>query len=251
MTMQKAVRDGYDPRPTAPQPSVQWEMNDGLRNSARNDAGRSDRRVCNSFYGVAMTDNRICAATPRQSLEDQILNENEPKNEREWWACRHIKYLRDEVIAERNVDIEQLRQRVAELEERRCEVCGYAELIAELEHIREQKNRLWFEFSIATQQLAALKAELREICAAIDDPACDLTLTAVECIKKLKAENEGLKRDAERLDFILRKQLIVIQDCDDKYFTYNAQSGKRGPEMDSEAEAIDAAMIAGDKNVLD
>ena len=62
-----------------------------------------------------MTDNRICAATPRQSLEDQILNENEPKNEREWWACRHIKHLRDEVIAERNVDIEQLRQRVTAL----------------------------------------------------------------------------------------------------------------------------------------
>lgn len=35
-----------------------------------------------------------------------------------------------------------------------------------------------------------LKKELREICAAIDDPAIDLTLTAVECIKKLKAENE-------------------------------------------------------------
>lgn len=97
------------------------------------------------------------------------------------------------------------------------------------------------------KQLAALKAELREICAAIDDPACDLTLTAVECIKKLKAENASLKRDAERLDFILRKQLIVIQDYDDKYFTYNAQSGKRGPEMDSEAEAIDAAIAKGEK----
>ena len=96
-------------------------------------------------------------------------------------------------------------------------------------------------------ELTAFKTELREICAAIDDPACDLTLTAVECIKKLKAENESLKRDAGRLDFILRKQLIVIQDYDDKYFTYNAQSGKRGPEMDSEAEAIDAAMIAGEQ----
>ncbi len=39
-------------------------------------------------------------------------------------------------------------------------------------------------------QVSTLKVELREICAAIDDPACDLTLTAVECIKKLKAENE-------------------------------------------------------------
>ena len=96
-------------------------------------------------------------------------------------------------------------------------------------------------------ELATLKAELREICAAIDDPAGDLTLTTVECIKKLKAENESLKLDAERLDFILRKQLIVIQDYDDAYFTYNAQSGKRGPEMDSEAEAIDAAMAKGEQ----
>ena len=47
-------------------------------------------------------------------------------------------------------------------------------------------------------QVSSLKAELREICAAIDDPACDLTLTTVECIKKLKAENESLKRDAEQ-----------------------------------------------------
>ena len=47
-------------------------------------------------------------------------------------------------------------------------------------------------------QVSTLKVELREICAAIDDPACDLTLTAVECIKKLKTENASLKRDAER-----------------------------------------------------
>lgn len=65
-------------------------------------------------------------------------------------------------------------------------------------------------------------------------------------IAELEEENESLKLDAERLDFILRKQLIVIQDCDDKYFTYNAQSGKRGPEMDSEAEAIDAAKDKGE-----
>ena len=60
----------------------------------------------------------------------------------------------------------------------------------------------------------------------------------------LKVARAALECYAERLDFILRKQLIVIQDCDDKYFTYNAQSGKRGPEMDSEAEAIDAAAMA-------
>ena len=73
--------------------------------------------------------------------------------------------------------LKELRARVAELEERRCEVCGYAE------HHREHTGCL-------RNQVSSLKAELREICAAIDDPACDLTLTTVECIKKLKAENE-------------------------------------------------------------
>ena len=106
-------------------------------------------------------------------------------------------------IALLQYEIEKLRARVVELEERRCEVCGYAE------HHREHTGCLRNQVS------------------------------------SLKAENASLKRDAERLDFILRKQLIVIQDYDDKYFTYNAQSGKRGPEMDSEAEAIDAAV--GDK----
>ena len=81
--------------------------------------------------------------------------------------------------------IEQLQAKVAELEERRCEVCGYAE------HHREHTGCL-------RKQLATLKTELREICDALDDPACDLVPTAVECIKKLKAENESLKLDAER-----------------------------------------------------
>ena len=52
---------------------------------------------------------------------------------------------------EQHQTIEQLTARVRELEEEK----RIAELIAELEHIREQKNLLWFEFSIATQQLAA------------------------------------------------------------------------------------------------
>lgn len=55
-------------------------------------------------------------------------------------------------------------------------------------------------------QVSSLKTELREICDAIDDPACDLTLTTVECIKKLKADNDGLKRDAERWR-LLRKTM--------------------------------------------
>ena len=80
-------------------------------------------------------------------------------------------------IALLQYELAKLHTRVAELEERRCEVCGYAE------HHREHTGCL-------RKQVSSLKAELREICAAIDDPACDLTLTTVECIKKLKAENE-------------------------------------------------------------
>ena len=88
-------------------------------------------------------------------------------------------------IALLQYELAKLHTRVAELEERRCEVCGYAE------HHREHTGCL-------RNQVSSLKAELREINAAIDDPACDLTHTAAECIKKLKAENESLRKDAEQ-----------------------------------------------------
>ena len=104
-------------------------------------------------------------------------------------------------------------------------------------------------------QVSSLKAELREICAAIDDPACDLTLTTVECIKKLKAENENLQKDAARLDW------VEHQDFDDLSFTVLVDQPNDGMTAVSIGagwhlgnnlrEAIDAAMIAGDKNVLD
>ena len=83
-------------------------------------------------------------------------------------------------------------------------------------------------------ELAALKAELREICAAIDDPACDLTLTTVECIKKLKAENESLKLDAERWRAYQKRK----QDLLDRGFL-------RSP-LREEAE-LNPAMAQGDK----
>ena len=51
-------------------------------------------------------------------------------------------------------------------------------------------------------QVSSLKVELREICTALDDAACDLVPTAVECIKKLKGENEELRKDAERYRYI-------------------------------------------------
>ena len=77
-------------------------------------------------------------------------------------------------IALLQYELEKLRARVAELEEENTAIVKTI-----------QRDTL-----TSLRQLAALKTELCEICAAIDDPACDLTLTAVECIKKLKADNE-------------------------------------------------------------
>lgn len=123
-------------------------------------------------------------------------------------------------------ELEKLRARVAELEERRCEVCGYSE------HHREHTGCL-------RKQVSSLKAELREICAAIDDPACDLTLTAAECIKKLKAENESLKLDAERYRWLKNNDspigIYSNADFDDCYYIHEPD------------EAIDAAMAKGEK----
>lgn len=56
-----------------------------------------------------------------------------------------------------------------------------------------------------------LKQELKEINAAIDDPAVDLTLTAVECIQKIKQQLQvalgeliEAQKDAERYRFLKR-----------------------------------------------
>ena len=62
-------------------------------------------------------------------------------------------------------ELAKLHTRVAELEERRCEVCGYAE------HHREHTGCL-------RKQVSTLKVELRDICSAIDDPACDVNTDA-------------------------------------------------------------------------
>ena len=61
-------------------------------------------------------------------------------------------------------------------------------------------------------QVSSLKAELREICAAIDDPAGDLTLTTVECIKKLKVDNATAWAQAHRLALELECLLLDTKD---------------------------------------
>ena len=78
-------------------------------------------------------------------------------------------------------------------------------------------------------QVSSLKAELREISAAIDDPACDLTHTAAECIKKLKEENESLRKDAE----LWRGYQKRKQDLLDRGFL---RSPLRADELDATAQ---------------
>ena len=85
------------------------------------------------------------------------------------------------------------------------------------------------EIESLRSELAALKAELREINAAIDDPACDLTHTAAECIKKLKVENESLKKDAE----LWRGYQKRKQDLLDRGFL---RSPLRADELDAMAQ---------------
>ncbi len=135
------------------------------------------------------------------------------------------------------------------------------ELAAKDEVIAEAGEML----AMRDRQLAALKTELREICAAIDAPACDLTLTAVECIKKLKGENESLKLDAERYQWlrdVMGKSIGGGVEVNDAALVY--ETSEPGEEVrvywypdtpigfyDSKGstldEAIDAAMAQGEQ----
>ena len=58
------------------------------------------------------------------------------------------------VIANKNIEIEQLRQRVQELEERRCEICGYAE------HHREHTGCLRAQLAAAQGKNERLRIAL-------------------------------------------------------------------------------------------
>ena len=96
------------------------------------------------------------------------------------------------------------------------------------------------------RQLAALKTELREICAAIDDPACDLTLTTVECIKKLKVENESLKLDAARYRWLKSQEPSKHDGYAIGYFDACGVDAWRMTTKDLD-QAIDAAMAQGEQ----
>lgn len=126
--------------------------------------------------------------------------------------------------------------RVAELEQLRQRVTEKDEVIAEAGEMLAMRDR----------QLAALKAELREICAAIDDPACDLTLTTVECIKKLKAENEALRKDAERYQWLKSQEPSKADGYAIGYFDACGVDAWRMTTKDLD-QAIDATMAQGEQ----
>ena len=116
------------------------------------------------------------------------------------------------------------------------------ELAAKDEVIAEAGEML----AMRDRQLAALKTELREICATIDYPACDLTLTTVECIKKLKAENDGLKRDAARYQWLKSQEPSKHDGYAIGYFDACGVDAWRMTTKDLD-QTIDAAMAQGEK----
>ena len=107
--------------------------------------------------------------------------------------------------------IEQLTARVRELEEEK----RIAELIAELEHIREQKNLLWFEFSIATQQLAAEQLNNK------------LLRDALEAVIKVHGYESGIPvealaqpSDTFALDAYVAEKVKACRELDEKQIAY-------------------------------
>ena len=102
-------------------------------------------------------------------------------------------------------------------------------------------------YSDLIDALTALKSELREICAVIDDPASDLTLTtAVECIKKLKAENESLKLDAARYQWLKSQEPSKHDGYAIGYFDACGVDAWRMTTKDLD-QAIDAAISKGER----
>ena len=74
----------------------------------------------------------------------------------------HALFTSDQVAAAILKATKPLEDQLAKAERR------IAELIVELDHTRKQKNLLWFEFSIATQKLAAAQEEIEQLRAALD-----------------------------------------------------------------------------------
>jgi hypothetical protein len=128
--------------------------------------------------------NEIKAAIPSMSLEDQIMNPDVPKNDREWWASMHINYLRNEVIAERNADIKKLEAEL--LEEARLNGMG-----------SEREAKL----------MAERDACLRELTAIDDALGTNEGHSAVYWIEQLKAE-----RDQQSDNYARALQVISARD---------------------------------------
>lgn len=61
-------------------------------------------------------------------------------------------------------------------------------------------------------------------------------------IVRLRAENAELREDSERLAFIIKKCIEVVQRDDGKFFCWNRFSNRHNPIKPTFREAIDAAM---------
>jgi hypothetical protein len=133
---------------------------------------------------------KLCQATPSTSLEEQIRSANVPKNEREWWAKRHIDYLH-EVIDERNSDIASLREQlsnmmavVASVEKERDEWKEIAEDLA------MDKGTYFRLYEQACIRLTEKDASLGSCCRKNDEQLSTLQAMYDELVETLKYFSE-------------------------------------------------------------
>ena len=98
-------------------------------------------------------------------------------------AMQEIESLREQV--------EKLTKERDALRSRRCEICGY------LEHEREHTGCLRVQLAALAEQNEKLKAELKSIDGALNDPRANLTLTTSEIIWELKAQLEKLTKERD------------------------------------------------------
>ena len=107
---------------------------------------------------------------------------------------------------------------------------------------------LQYEIKKLRAERSALRAGLREICTALDDAACDLVPTVVECIKKLKAENEW--RDIETAPKDGTEFLTYCPSYANKWWISTGKCNLNGATHWMplpKPPALDAAMAQGEK----
>lgn len=87
------------------------------------------------------------------------------------------------------------------------------------------------------KEIERLKAELKSIDGALDDPRANLTLTTAEIIWGIKAELAEAKKDAERYRWLI-KNAVREKNLGDRYIEFHCDF----ENWNNVTEAIDAAM---------